>query len=482
MHVTVSPAPRSTVILDIELPAERLDRAIGAATRRLAARTRVPGFRPGKAPRIMLERVLGPGAIVDEAVGDLVDEAWREAVVQERILPIARPAVELVTAEEGKPLVFKATVAVRPEVALGDYRRFPFKPEIDAIDEGKVARVIDELRDQQATLVPVEDRGAQKGDYAVIGFVGTRDGIAFDGGSAERMPLLLGEERLIPGFEEHLLGLNPGDQVEFDIAFPDDYQEESLRGVPAHFAVTIRELRAKVLPEADDGWARSLGEYPDLGAVQVDVRRRLERNAIDRARHRFADRIIEYAVKNASTDLPDVLVHEEVEVMHDELRGSLARQGITEEAYLKAVGKTAEDLHGEMRPSAEERAKTLLVLGRIAEQEGVEVTDTEVAAEAARAKARYASQAKLAAYFDSDRARTAIRSSLRRSRVVEKIIDEWLAAHPDHPALPHLEDGEPDGVPAPGLAGEDGTAAEPAGDEPSAVEPAAVEPIAVEPA
>jgi FKBP-type peptidyl-prolyl cis-trans isomerase (trigger factor) len=181
-------------------------------------------------------------------------------------------------------------------------------------------------------------------------------------------------------------------------------------------------------------------------------------------------------------EIPDLLVDEEVEVMHDELRGSLARQGITEEAYLKTMGKTADDLHAEMRPPAEERAKTLLVLGRIAEQEGVEVTDAEVAAEAANAKARYATQAKLAAYFDTDRAHAAIRSSLRRSRVVEKIIDEWLAAHPDHPALAHLEDGEPDQIPAPALAGEDGNGAERVMVEPAAIELAAVEPAAVEPA
>ena len=473
MHVTVSQAPKSTVVVDIELPAERLDSAIAAATRRLAARTRVPGFRPGKAPRVMLERVLGPGAVVDEAVDGLVDAAWREVLVQEGILPIARPTVEIVTAQEGKPLVFKATVAVRPEVALGDYRRFPFKPEIDAVDDEKIARVVDELREQQATLVPVEDRGAAAGDYAVIGFVGTRDGAPFEGGSAERMPLVIGEDRLIPGFEAHLLGRRPGDDVEFDITFPDDYQEESLRGAPVHFAVTIRELRAKVLPEADDDWARSLGDYADLAAVRADVRRRLERNALDRARHRFADRIIEYAVKNASADLPDILVDDEVEVMRDELRGGLARQGITEEAYLKVVNKTADDLLAEMRPAAEGRAKTLLVLGRIAEQEGVEVTDAEVAAEADSARARYASQPKLAAYFGTDRARAAIRSTLRRSRVVEKIVDEWLAAHPDHPALPHLEEGEPAAVTAPDLPGGGGGTGEDNGaGEPPAAGPA----------
>ena len=193
---------------------------------------------------------------------------------------------------------------------------------------------------------------------------------------------------------------------------------------------------------ADDAFAASLGEFEDLAALRSDIRSRLGRNALDRARHGFADRIIDYAVKNATIEIPDLLVDEEVEVMHDELRGALARQGITEEAYLKAADKTPEQLHADFRPGAEERAKTLLVLGRIAESEGTEVTDADVAAEASRARLRYANDPTFAAYFDTERARAAIRSSLRRSRVVEKLIDEWLGAHPEHPAIPHIEDAD----------------------------------------
>jgi len=319
-------------------------------------------------------------------------------------------------------------------------------------------RVVDELRDQQATLVPVDERGAKDDDWAVIGFVGTRDGEPFEGGTVERMPIVIGQERLIPGFEEHLVGLRAGDSTEFDITFPLDYQEASLQGATAHFTVTIRELREKVLPVADDAFAASLGEFADLATLRSEVGTRLERNATDRARHGFADRIIDYAVKNATVEIPDLLVDEEIEVMHDELRGALVRQGITEEAYLKATDKTPEQLHADFRPGAEERAKTLLVLGKIAEAEGMEVTDADVAAEASRARQRYANDAKLSAYFDTERARAAIRSSLRRSRVVEKLIDEWLAAHPEHPAIPHIEDAD---------AAADAAAAEEAGSAPA---------------
>ncbi len=446
MHVTTTPSEKSTLVVEVELPVERVARAVADATRLLGQRTRVAGFRPGKAPRGMLERVIGEGAVWDEAVETLVEASYREwakgVADDPAIVIIGRPEVEVVEAEEGKPLRFKATVPLRPEVKLGDYANFPFKPEIDPVDDAKVGRVIDELRDQQATLGPVEERAAAKGDWAIVGFTGTRDGVPFDGGTAERMPLVIGEERLIPGFEEHLVGLRPGGTAEFDLTFPDDYQEESLRGAQAHFNVELKELREKILPAADDDFARSMGDFADLANLRSEVRKRLERNALDRARHGFSDRIIEYAVKNATIAIPDILVDEEVEVMHDEMKGALARQGITEEAYLAATGKAAEEMHAELRPGAEERAKTLLVLGEIATREGIDVPDRDIIGEIIRAKARYASEPKLAGYFDTPRAQAAIRSSLRRSRVVETLVDRWLAAHPEHPAIPHAEDGE----------------------------------------
>jgi trigger factor len=445
MQVTATPGPKSTVDLQIEVPSERLDQAVQESVRHLARRTRVPGFRPGKAPRPFLERQLAPGAIVDDAVDHLVQDAYREALVSEDILPLTNAEVEVVQAEEGKPLIFKATVQVRPEVVLGDYKQFNFGPDIDVIDDARVDQVLEELRDQNATLTAVEDRGAKDGDYAVISFVGTRDGVSFEGGTAERMPLILGQERLIPGFEANLEGLKVGESTEFDITFPEDYPETELAGQTAHFAVDLRELREKVLPELDADFVGTLGDFADVEALRADVRSRLERNALDRARHGFADKIIDYAVANATVELPDILVDQEVEVMHDEFRGTLARQGITEEAYLKAVEKSDADLHAEFRPGAEKRVRTLLVLSAVADTEGVAVPDPEVDAEVARGRERYPDDAKLQEYFDSERGRSYIRSTLRRSRVIEGLIDEWLVAHPEHPALPHLEDA-PDTV------------------------------------
>jgi trigger factor len=440
MNVTATPSPNSTILLEIELPPERLERSMDEATRRLARRTRVAGFRPGKAPRFMLERVLGQSAVLDEAVELLIQAAYRDALVEQGIVPLTEASVEVVQAVEGQPVIFKATVQVPPEVILGDYANFNFAPEIEATDDARIDQVVSELRDQNATLRPVEDRPAQNGDYAVIGFVGTRDGQPFEGGSSDRMPIVLGEERLIPGFEAHLLGTRVGDQVEFDLTFPDDYGETSLAGHTAHFAVEVKELREKILPPLDDELATQMGDFKDVAELRLAIRERLERSALDRARHSFSDRIIQYAVANATLAVPPILVDQEVEVMHDEFRATIARQGIGEAAYLKATEQTEADLHTEFRPRAEDRVKTLLVISRIADTDGVTVDDAAVEAEVAAARRRYAGDGKTITYFESERGRNFIRSTLRRTRTVEGLVDAWLAAHPEHPALPHLED------------------------------------------
>jgi trigger factor len=445
MQTTNTPLPGSRLQIDFELPPERLSSSIEDAARRLSRRHTISGFRPGKAPRAIVERVLGASVVLDEAVDLLVEDAFRQVMREQDIAPLTSPEVEVSQAEEGKPVIFKATVQVRPEVKLGDYQDFKFEPEIQKVDDAMVDQVVDELREAEGHLEPVE-RAAQKGDYAIISFAGTRDGVAQEGLASERMPLILGQERLVPGFEENVLGMRKGESREFDVVFPDDYREESLRGQKVRFSVKLTELRGKVLPEADDEFARSVGKFEDIAALRAELRKRLEANALDRARHEFADRIIDYAAANATVDLPDILVDQEVEVMNDELRSALARQGITEDAYLKVVEKTEQELQKEFRPQAEKRVKTLLVVSEIAKARNVQVTDREVSAEVARARQRYAANQALVRYFESDRGRGYIRSTIRRSRTIEGLVDEWLAAHPETPRLPHREDVEESAV------------------------------------
>ncbi|MGI8702936.1 MAG: trigger factor [Candidatus Limnocylindrales bacterium] len=472
MKVTTTPAPRSTMLMEVELPADRLQRSIDESVRQLARRTRVPGFRPGKIPRPLLERALGvsrepggPNPIYDDAKEHLFEGTVVQAIQEADADVLSIPAPEWVSFEEGSGARYRLTLPLRPEVRLGAYTDYPFGIEIEEIDEAKIDSVIEQLRDQNATLVPVEDRPAHKTDYAVISFRGTRDGQEFEGGSAERFPLVIGADRMIPGFEDQLVGLREGESKTFSLTFPDDYPDTSLAGSDAQFHVTMREIRAKQLPDVDDDFAASLGTYENLAALREEVGRRLRANALDRARHAFSDRIIEFATDNATVELPEVLVDREVEVMHDELRARLGEQGIGYEEYLKVRfaqseqkpeteriiipgrenrgfdPQQAEDaLHAEYRQPAEHRVKVLLVIGAIADAEGIEIDDAAVDGEIERARTRYAENPKLIAYFESARGRAYVRSTLRRTRTVETLVDRWLEAHPEVGPVPHLED------------------------------------------
>jgi trigger factor len=429
-------------VLEVEVPPERVAASVQQAVARLSRNTRVPGFRPGHAPRAVLERVVGPERVLDEAFEHLIPDTLEEALTDAAVIPLIQPDVEVVQRDEGKALIYRATVPVRPEVTLGDYRNFPFAIDIETIDDARVAQVLEELRDQQASLVPVEDRPVKDGDYLIIAFEGRRDGETFEGGSSDRYPIVVGAGRMIPGFEEALVGLAIGEEKRFGLTFPDDYPDKTLAGKPVEFTVTVHEIREKVLPPLDDDLATSLGDYTDLDALRAEVRERLEANARDRARHVFIDRIIEYAVANATLELPDALVDSEIELMMEELRGRLARDGIGLPEYLEAVGKDEPALRGEYHPRAEQRAKVLLVLNAVADAEDFQIGDADLEAELGRIRGRHPDDQRLVAYFESPRGRLSLRASMRRSAVVERIVDEWLAAHPEVGPVPHLENDE----------------------------------------
>ncbi len=437
-------------MLEVELPADRLQRSIDESIRRVGRRTRVPGFRPGKVPRPMLERALGvtpgsagPNPILEEAKDLLFASTLDEALGQSELDVLQVPDPEWLSFAEGTGASYRVTLPVRPQVKLGDYANFPFAPSVSPVDDEKVARVVEQLREQYSSLAPVEARGIENGDWVVISFQGTRDGEPFEGGSAQRYPLVVGRDRMIPGFEENLVGMSQDEEKDFDLTFPEDYPDESLAGKPAHFHVAIREIRQQILPEVDDEFAAQVGPYENLEALRADIRTRLEASAKDRARHDFADRIVEYAVANATLDVPDVMVEQEVEVMHDELRLRLAERGAPYDEYLKATGKDDAAIHEESRGPAEQRVKTLLVLSAVADTEQIEVPDADIEAEVTQARTRYASNPKLVTYFESARGRSYLRSTMRRTRVVETLIDRWLAEHPDLGPLPHLEDSAP---------------------------------------
>ena len=311
MKVTSTPGDRSTVVLEVEVDAQQLQRAIDEAVRHQSRRIRVPGFRPGKVPRSMLERAMGihrddpevPDPIYDDAREHLYQRSVVDAVREEAVDVLELPAApEWLSFEEGTGATYRVTAPVRPAVQLGDTTGFPFTPQVDEPDDARIDAVVEQLREQQASLIPVEDRGVQEGDFAVISFEGRKEGQLVEGAASERFPLVIGKERMVPGFEDALVGMREDETRTFSVTFPEDYRETELAGQLVEFTATLRELRERRLPELDDSFAQSMGAFDDVAGLRADIRVRLHRNALDRARHAFADRIIEYAVANATVD------------------------------------------------------------------------------------------------------------------------------------------------------------------------------------
>jgi trigger factor len=432
------------MVLEIEVPSDEVDRHFATAYRHVAERTRVPGFRPGKAPRNVIDRFVGRGSVLAEAIDHLVSEAYDKALGQTDVTPIDQPEVDIDPASlaEGKPITFTATVPVRPEVELGAYTDYAFALEKPQVADEQVEQVIGEVREQQATLRPIDGRGAQDGDVASVKFTGTIGGEPFEGGSADRLPLVIGENRMIPGWEEHLVGLEIGGTKSFDITFPDDYRVEDLRGKQAHFEVELLDLREKVLPDVTDEFAKSVGDVETLEELRAEIRDAMVKRADAEARHTFGDRIIDYAVSNAKVELPEVMVANEIEIMSDELRTRLAQQRIGMEQYLALAKQTPEELSTELREPASRRVKTLLVLSAIAEKEGVDASDAKIDAEIAEQLARYDDDPKLRDYLTSPRGRSYLRMTLRNRTLVDTLIERALGTHASPEAIEPTEQSE----------------------------------------
>jgi len=432
--VTVSTRaePGSRMVLEIEVSPSEVDRHFATAYRHVAERTKVPGFRPGKAPRHVIDRFIGRASVIAEAVDHLVSESYDAALDQAAIIPLDQPEVELDSGGvvEGATVRFTATVAVRPEVTLGAYTEYPFSLEPVEVTDEQVEAVITDLREQQATLRPVDERGAATGDVVAVKFVGTVDGKPFDGGSADRLPLVIGEDRMIPGWEAHLVGMTIDQTNGFEIDFPDDYRVEELRGKRAHFEVTLLDLRERILPELDDEFAKSVGDVATVEELRAEVGDALQRRGAEEARHHFADRIIDFATANASVDLPEVMIANEIEMMRDELRNRLAAQQIGMDKYLEIARQSPEELATELREPASRRVKSLLVLSAIAEKEGIDASPEQIDEEIADQLARYGDEPRLREYLTSRRGRSYLRMTLRNRTLVDTLIDRALPAAP----------------------------------------------------
>ncbi|MBD0354582.1 MAG: trigger factor [Rubrobacteraceae bacterium] len=369
------------VRLDVEVPPDAVRQGVEAKVRELGRKVRVPGFRPGKAPRRVIENHLGRDYIYMEALQEELPGWYSQAVVETDLRPIDRPEIHFdEPLDEKEGFKFSATVAVRPEATLGGYKGLEVpKREVEVSDE-QVGEQLEQMRGQFATLAAVEDRPVQEGDFVIIDFRGERlaTGEPLEGGEAEDYMLEVGRGELLEDFEKNLVGTNAGERKQFGVTFPVDYAEESLRGQSVLFHVNVKEIKERDLPPLDDEFAKEASEFETLEELRAAVREQLEEAARQRVEGEFRGRVLDAVAEGAEVEVPEVMVHEKAHEMVQSFERSIRAQGIEPEQYYQLAGASHADLEERVRPDAEDTVKKELVLDAVAAAEGIEADEEQV--------------------------------------------------------------------------------------------------------
>jgi trigger factor len=369
------------VRLDVEVPPDAVRQGVEAKVRELGRKVRVPGFRPGKAPRRVIENHLGRDYIYMEALQEELPGWYSQAVVETDLRPIDRPEIHFdEPLDEKEGFKFSATVAVRPEATLGGYKGLEVpKREVEVSDE-QVGEQLEQMRGQFATLAAVEDRPVQEGDFVIIDFRGERlaTGEPLEGGEAEDYMLEVGRGELLEDFEKNLVGTNAGERKQFGVTFPPDYAEESLRGQSVLFHVNVKEIKERDLPPLDDEFAKEASEFETLEELRAAVREQLEEAARQRVEGEFRGRVLDAVAEGAEVEVPEVMVHEKAHEMVQSFERSIRAQGIEPEQYYQLAGASHADLEERVRPDAEDTVKKELVLDAVAAAEGIEADEEQV--------------------------------------------------------------------------------------------------------
>lgn len=379
MQTTVKELPGSRVSVEVEVPAEDVERATSRAARAMAKEMRMPGFRQGKAPASLVIQRLGFDPVLQEAIREALPEWYERALLDARVSTIGDPSIEMVSTpdEEGGALEFKFEVGVRPPAELGEYRGLEVGRRENEVPDDIVDREIERVREGFARLEPVE-RAAADGDSLLIDFEGLLDGSAFEGGKADDYLLALGSGQLIEGFEEQLVGAEAGEERQVDVTFPDDYQAEHLAGKDVVFNVTVKEVREKVLPELDDDFASDASEFETLEELRADIREKVREALVGRAEEDFRIAAVDAAVAAARVDVPADIVTARATERWERMERQLAQRGMDPAAFLQMQGKTREELIEESKPDAERELQREAVVTAIAAEEGIEVSDEEL--------------------------------------------------------------------------------------------------------
>ena len=389
MNSKLEKIEKNTATLEIEVSEEQFEKGVQKAYKKNAGRFNIPGFRKGKAPRVIIERHYGEGIFYEDAINEVCPEAYQQAVEQHGLQPVDRPEIDIVQIEKHKPFIFKAVVTVKPEVTLGDYKGIRVEKKEYPVTDEDVDKELESMRDSNARMVTVEDRPAKKDDMVIIdykGFVGEEQ---FDGGTAENQVLVLGSGQFIEGFEDQLIGAKAGDSIEVNVKFPEDYQAEHLAGKDALFQVDVKEVKEKELPDLDDEFAKDVSEFDTLDELKADIRTKLEERAAHRAKHETEDEVIKKVTELSEIDIPEVMIEKQIDAMVRDFEIQLMYQGIKLDDYLTYIKQSMEDFRAGLEDGATERVRTQLTLEKISKVEGITETEEELNKEIEELAKRY---------------------------------------------------------------------------------------------
>ena len=371
MSLQVEKLENNTAKLTIEVPAEELDKAIQKAYQKNKNKFNVPGFRKGKVPYAMIEKMYGAGVFYEEAANDLIPEAYANAAAESELEIVARPEISVTQIEKGKPFVFEAEVTLKPEVKLGEYKGIKVEKADTKVTAKEVNAELDKIKEQNARLVAADDKAIEEGDQATIDFEGFVDGVAFEGGKGEDYPLTIGSHSFIDTFEDQLVGKKVGEEVEVNVTFPEEYQAKELAGKPAMFKVTIKEIKVKEYPKVDDEFAQEVSEFDTLAEYKADIKKGLVAKKKEAAAAEKESKVIEEIVKNSEMDIPEKMIEAQAQQMVEEFAQNIAMQGISFDQYMQFTGSTVEQLLEQVKPQAKARIESSLVLEEVVKAEKI---------------------------------------------------------------------------------------------------------------
>lgn len=378
MSYKVENLENSMAKLVITVSAEDFEAAMVKSYNKNKKNISIQGFRRGKAPRKMVEKLYGPEVFYEDAANFAIPDAYEEAAKDSGLEIVSRPEIDVVEIEKGKDFVFSATVALKPEVTLGEYKGIEVEKKVVKVMAADVKEELEKIREQNSRMIEVTNRGVKKDDTAVIDFEGFVDGEAFQGGKGEDYPLVIGSHSFIDDFEDQLVGKKTGDEVEVHVTFPEEYHEAALKGKPALFKVTIKEIKTKELPKLDDEFASEVSEFETLKDYKASIKKSLTEKRKEEAKVEKENAIIEKLVENSTVELPNPMVDEEVQQMIQEFAGRISSQGIPFEQYMQMTGMTPDALKGQMKPEAEKRIKVRLALEAVVKAENIKATEKDV--------------------------------------------------------------------------------------------------------